>query len=78
MEKDPARRHQSIEEMVGSLQGVMDGRIEVQCQRTLIKRGLHELLHKVDQHPVAVMAGSTAAAAVVLAALGHLLMALLG
>jgi serine/threonine-protein kinase len=78
MEKDPARRHQSIEEMVGSLQGVMDGRIEVQCQRTLIKRVLHEALHKVDQHPVAVMAGSTAAAAVVLAALGHLLMALLG
>jgi serine/threonine protein kinase len=76
LEKEPARRHQSIEEMVGALQGVMDGRIQVLCQRTFIKRGLHEALRKVDRHPIAVVFGSTAAAVVVLAALGHLLLAL--
>jgi serine/threonine protein kinase len=76
--KDPARRYQSVEEMQLVLQGVMEGRIRVQCQRTLIKRGLHEALRSVDKHPTAVIAGSTAAAAVVLASLGHLLMVLLG
>ena len=75
--KEPARRYQSVEEMMEVLQGVMDGRIQVHCQRTLIKRGLHEALRSVDKHPLAVIAGSTAAAAVVLAALGHLLLVLL-
>jgi eukaryotic-like serine/threonine-protein kinase len=76
MEKDPARRHQSIEEMVGALQGILEGRIQVLCQRTFIKRVLHETLRRVDRNPLAVILGSTAAVAVVLAALGHLLLVL--
>ncbi|MGZ3461622.1 MAG: protein kinase domain-containing protein, partial [Archangium sp.] len=75
--KEPARRYQSVDEMMEVLQGHLDGRIQVHCQRTLIKRGLHETLRSVDKHPLAVIAGSTAAAAVVLAALGHLLLVLL-
>ncbi|QRK07760.1 serine/threonine protein kinase [Archangium violaceum] len=76
--KDPAQRHQSVDEMMRQLQDVMEGRIEVQCQRTLIKRGFHEALRSVDKHPLAIMAGTTAAVGVVLASLAHLLMVLLG
>ncbi|HYO59415.1 serine/threonine-protein kinase [Archangium sp.] len=76
--KDPAQRYQSVDEMMKVLQGIMDGRIQVKCQRTLIKRGLHEALRSVDKHPALVVAGSTAAAAVVLASLGHLLMVFFG
>ncbi|PTL78134.1 serine/threonine-protein kinase [Vitiosangium sp. GDMCC 1.1324] len=76
--KDPAQRYQSVDEMMQVLQGVMEGRIHVQCQRTLIKRGLHEALRSVDKHPVFIITASTAAAALVLAAIGHLLMVLLG
>ncbi|WNG38358.1 protein kinase [Archangium violaceum] len=76
--KDPAQRHQSVDEMMQHLQGVMEGRIEVQCQRTLLKRGFHEALRSVDKHPLAIMAGATAAVGVVLASAAHLLMVLLG
>jgi serine/threonine protein kinase len=75
-EKDPARRYQSVEEMMDVLQGTMDGRIHVQCQRTLLKRGLHKMLRWVDEYPNSVIIGSTLAVTVVLAALGNLLMAL--
>jgi serine/threonine-protein kinase len=75
-QKDPARRYQSVEEMMEVLQGAMDGRIHVQCQRTMLKRGLHKMLRMVDEHPQSVIIGSTLAVVVVLAALGNLLMAL--
>jgi serine/threonine-protein kinase len=74
--KDPARRYQSVDEMMEVLRGFMDGRIQMKCQRTIIKRGLHEVLRSVDKHPVLVIVGSTAATAAVLASLGHLLMVL--
>ncbi len=75
-QKDPARRYQSVEEMMDVLQGAMDGRIHVQCQRTMLKRGLHKMLRMVDESPNTVIIGSTLAVVVVLAALGNLLMAL--
>jgi serine/threonine-protein kinase len=75
-EKDPARRYQSVEEMMDVLQGAMDGRIHVQCQRTLIKRGLHKMLRMVDEYPKTVIVGSTLAVTLVLASVGNLLMAL--
>jgi eukaryotic-like serine/threonine-protein kinase len=75
-QKDPARRFQSVEEMMDVLQGAMDGRIHVQCQRTMLKRGLHKMLRMVDESPNTVIIGSTLAVVVVLAALGNLLMAL--
>ncbi|RJS22484.1 serine/threonine protein kinase [Corallococcus sp. H22C18031201] len=53
--KDPAQRYGSVEEMVTSLQGVLDGRIQVHCQRTLLKNGLHRMLRVVDAHPVLVV-----------------------
>ncbi len=74
--KEPAQRYQSVDEMVDALQAVMDGRIEVHCQRTAIKRGLHAMLRTVDKNPLAVIFGSTLAAVVLLASLGHLLLVL--
>ncbi|WPB80991.1 serine/threonine-protein kinase [Archangium violaceum] len=76
--KEPGKRFQSADEMMLELQGVMDGRIHVQCQRTLMKRGLHEVLRSVDKHPVLLTALCTTAAAVVLASLAHLLMVFFG
>ena len=76
--KDPAQRYQSVDEMTLMLQGVMEGRIHVQCQRTLMKRGLHEALRSVDKHPVLLTAACTTAAAVVLASLAHLLLVFFG
>ncbi|HEX8820092.1 MAG TPA: serine/threonine-protein kinase [Archangium sp.] len=74
--KDPAQRYQSVDEMMEALRAVMDGRIQVLCQRTAIKRGLHGLLRQVDRNPVAVIIGSTLAAGVLLASLGHLIFVL--
>jgi serine/threonine-protein kinase len=76
--KNPAQRYHSVDEMVKELKDVMEGRIHVKCQRTLIKRGLHEMLRFVDKHPILTMVGSTMAAAVVLGSMGHLLLTLLG
>ncbi len=76
--KEAEQRFQSADEMMQELQGVMEGRIHVQCQRTLMKRGLHEALRSVDKHPVLLTAVGTTAAAVVLASFAHLVMVLFG
>ncbi len=76
--KEPEQRFQSADEMMLELQGVMEGRIHVQCQRTLMKRGLHEMLRSVDKHPVLLTTACTTAAAVVLTSLAHLLMVFFG
>ncbi|HYO67993.1 MAG TPA: serine/threonine-protein kinase [Archangium sp.] len=76
--KELDKRFQSADEMMLELQGVMEGRIHVQCQRTLMKRGLHEVLRSVDKHPVLLTALCTTAAAVVLASLAHLLLVFFG
>jgi len=64
--KEPAKRYPSVDAMVEELQRIMSGRIQVHCQRTLMKRGLHELLMAVDQHPKAVIIGTTAVASLFL------------
>ena len=74
--KDPAKRYPSVDAMVEELQRIMSGRIQVHCQRTLMKRGLHELLKIVDQHPKAVIIGSTAVVALFLAAIVQSLLTL--
>jgi serine/threonine-protein kinase len=74
--KDPAKRHASVDAMIEALKGMSEGRIEVQCQRTLIKRGLHEVLRFVDRHPVGTIVGSTLGALLVLASVVHLLVSL--
>ncbi|MCY1076875.1 serine/threonine-protein kinase [Archangium lansingense] len=76
--KEPEKRYQSVDDMMLDLQAALEGRIHVQCQRTLMKRGLHEMIHSVDKHPVLLTAACTTGAAVVLASLGHLLMVFFG
>jgi eukaryotic-like serine/threonine-protein kinase len=69
LQKDPARRYQSVDEMLLALRRVQEGSFDVQCQRTAIKRVFHGALGLVDRHPVPVIVGSTAVATVFLAAL---------
>jgi serine/threonine protein kinase len=76
--KDPAQRYQSVEEMQEELQRIMGGHIRIQCQRTFLKRCLHEVLDFVDQHPIAIIVGSTAAVSLLLSALVKALMSLFG
>jgi serine/threonine-protein kinase len=68
MEKDPLKRFASIDETQTYLQDIMEGRIHVSCQRTMMKRGLHELLRLVDARPKTVIVASTAMAALLLMA----------
>ncbi|MBI5496407.1 MAG: serine/threonine protein kinase [Deltaproteobacteria bacterium] len=49
--KDPARRFQSVDQMIDALQVALRGEIHVQCQITATKRVLNEALHFVDRHP---------------------------
>jgi len=74
--KEPAQRYQSVDEMVDALQAIMDGRIQIRCQRTALKSGLHAMLRTVDKNPLAVIVGSTLAGVVLLASLGHLILVL--
>jgi len=76
--KDPAQRYQSVEEMLDELHRIQGGRIKIQCQRTFLKRCLHEVMDFMDQHPIAVIVGSTAAMSVLLGALVKALMTLFG
>ncbi|NMO15265.1 serine/threonine protein kinase [Pyxidicoccus fallax] len=78
MRKNPAERYASVEEMTEELQYLQEGRIAVHCQRTLLKRGLHEVLRFVDRHPAAVITISTLATAVMVGSVAFTLMSLLG
>ncbi|WP_225413149.1 serine/threonine-protein kinase [Stigmatella hybrida] len=75
--KDPSQRYASANEMMAELQSLMDGHIQVRCERTLIKRGLHETLRRVDRYPGRIFAAGAAATALVAASLGHLMWTLL-
>ncbi|WP_164015673.1 serine/threonine-protein kinase [Pyxidicoccus trucidator] len=77
-EKEAAKRYQSVEEMIGALQDLLEGHIVVQCQRTMVKRGLHEVLRFVDRNPVGVIVGGMLGAAVVLGSVAYTLVSLLG
>ncbi|HYI01214.1 serine/threonine-protein kinase [Hyalangium sp.] len=76
--KDPAKRYGSVDAMVEELQRIMSGRIQVHCQRTLMKHGLNTMLRYVDQHPKAVIIGSTAVMSLFLAALVQSVLKLFG
>ena len=78
LQKDVAKRYQSVDEMTVALQEMMEGRFEVHCQRTMLKRGLHEVLRFVDRNPKAVIIGSTLGASLVVGSVAHLLMSLFG
>jgi eukaryotic-like serine/threonine-protein kinase len=57
--KDPAKRYQSAKEMIHELQQIIQGRLRVQCTRTMAKRMLFEAMSVVDRHPVIVITGGT-------------------
>jgi serine/threonine protein kinase len=50
MAKDPAKRFQSADEMLGALQRIAEGRMHVHCYVTLMKRFLREAARFVDRH----------------------------
>jgi serine/threonine-protein kinase len=74
--KNPAERYASVDEMVEELQRIQSGHIQVNCQRTLIKSVLHRLLRGVDQHPMAVIVGTTAVVSLILSAIVQALLRL--
>jgi serine/threonine-protein kinase len=78
LQKDAAQRYPSVEEMTKALQALLEGHIIVKCQRTLLKRGLHEVLHFVDRNPAGVIIGSTLGAFAVVGSMVYTLMSLLG
>jgi serine/threonine-protein kinase len=78
MAKDPAQRFASVDAMMEALRHQMEGRFEVKCQRTLIKRGFHEVLRFVDGHPYLVIIGSTAMASLMVASVVHWVLRVLG
>ncbi|MDP3499515.1 MAG: serine/threonine-protein kinase [Myxococcales bacterium] len=73
-EKDVNKRFQSISEMIDGLQKVVDGRVDVKCQRTFAKRMFQEAIHRVDAHPVAIIVGSTLMASLILGGLVNTLL----
>jgi hypothetical protein len=76
--KDPSGRYQSVEEMLEELHRIMGGRIQIKCQRTFLKRCLYEVMGFVDQHPVAIIVGSTAVVSLLVGALVKALLTLIG
>ncbi|WP_257458478.1 serine/threonine-protein kinase [Archangium lipolyticum] len=75
--KNPAERYQSVDEMKDVLMRVMDGRIDVHCQRTLLKNGLHKALRLVDQRPNVFLLGLLAVSALMFTGLMDLMWKLL-
>jgi eukaryotic-like serine/threonine-protein kinase len=57
LQKDPAARFQSVNDMIDLLQATLDGRVKVQCPVTFTKRFTRELGRFVDRHPTAGMYG---------------------
>ena len=49
--KDPSQRFQSVIEMVGELQRVIDGRCAVRCPATLAKRITREITAFIERFP---------------------------
>jgi serine/threonine-protein kinase len=74
LQKDPAKRFQTAEEMAARLRGLLEGRFPVQCHRTLAKRVLSEGAACIDRYPRAFIIGSTAVVAVLLGGLVNALL----
>jgi serine/threonine-protein kinase len=64
LNKDPAKRFQSADELVGAVHDILEGRMRVQCHVTATKRSFRELGRLVDRKPavgVMVLLGIVAA-----------------
>ena len=55
LQKDPAKRYQSVREMIDRLDAREEGLIPIQCPITLTKRTSREWLRFVDRHPTIAM-----------------------
>ncbi|MEW5741697.1 MAG: serine/threonine-protein kinase [Myxococcota bacterium] len=74
MEKDPAQRFQSAEEMIAALQAILRGEFKVQCAATFTKRMLRESASAVDDRPI--LAVAVAGLVVLLSISGAVLLAM--
>ncbi|MFO0659128.1 MAG: serine/threonine-protein kinase [Polyangiaceae bacterium] len=52
LEKDPAKRFQSVQEMIDALQQILDGAVPVQCPCTGLKRAGGAYGGFIDRHPI--------------------------
>jgi serine/threonine-protein kinase len=52
LDKDPAKRFQSVAEMETQLGRILSGKVRMQCHVTATKRVLQELIHWIDRHPM--------------------------
>lgn len=59
LEKDPALRYQSVDEMILRLQRRTEGVIPIQCPLTFTKRITGMWIHFVDRHPAVIVVGLT-------------------
>ncbi len=57
LEKDPARRYQTVREMIERLDARDDGVIPIQCHVTFLKRVSREIFRAIDRHPYAFSVG---------------------
>jgi serine/threonine-protein kinase len=51
LQKDPAKRYQTVAEMIERLERRSEGEFPIQCHITLTKRVAHAWLRFVDAHP---------------------------
>ncbi len=75
-QKDPAKRWQSAREMIDELQAILQGRLRVQCSRTMAKRMLYEAVSVVDRAPMTVILVSGLAGTLLLTAVVKSLLSL--
>jgi serine/threonine-protein kinase len=54
-QKDPAKRWQSVKDMIDELQRIVTGKLRVQCSRTMAKRMFYEAAGVVDRAPMTVI-----------------------
>lgn len=55
LEKDPAKRYQSVDEMIGALQQLEAGKFPVQCSVTFMKRTGNDAIRFADKEPKVAM-----------------------
>ncbi|HUB09717.1 MAG TPA: serine/threonine-protein kinase [Myxococcales bacterium] len=67
MQKDPAKRFQSADELIERLRRVQEGTAPVQCAVTFMRRGATELTRFVDRNPMGAMVAFGAATLAALA-----------
>jgi serine/threonine-protein kinase len=77
MQKDPALRFQSAEELIKRLRSVQDGSAPIQCAATFARRAASELTRLADRNPGAVLMMGAGSAALVMASAVTLLVRLI-